>query len=206
MLQKKLASYEDLSGLTGTNAVVSISTIDQAKKVDSFYKSYKAKIRGVQLSQSLVGNIDSLQNINYYSIIINNENIDLSNIQGKNTFIELQIPIKLFSTNLNLRGVHRVILLLDSEKDLQLLDVACAELIGERLFPFTKGIPFCRGNIDQMYELFYPLGPQKRVECKQCSFAPFCSYNGPLEVKPISEPYEDALEFLEKNENATNRL
>lgn len=224
MIHKKLVNFKDKETLKNENSVISIINKQEVSEVIKFYKTYKGKIKGISMALSLLTKLPQKifqeSNINYFSIHIDKiENLSDAILKYKppKSFVEIILPINLFSTEIieNLNSIKRIIIEFDSKKGLENIDDITSEVIAKRFFPFTRGIPFCQDNIDQMSELFTwnnQKKSDKTNECKSCIFANYCSYkegSNKFDIKPITKKEsnnKDIIKFLEENENTTNRL
>ena len=89
--------------------------------------------------------------------------------------------------------------------DASLLDEVYAsfsDLLSQRIYPFTKGVPFCCGKIEHCIELFVGEGKgEKPKACSDCKLKKWCDYSGKgFTVKAIKKCDKDLLLFLEERD------
>lgn len=98
-----------------------------------------------------------------------------------------------------------IIVFKDSSK-LGELDSILSEKIFKKIYPLTKGIPFCCGKIEHSWELFNGTGKgKKKKECKDCKLISWCNYNSEeFDIKAIKKPNKDLLKFLEERDESIN--
>jgi hypothetical protein len=114
---------------------------------------------------------------------------------------ELTININDFNPN---EKVDKLVLTFDNETQIEKFNQIYPELILKKIYPLTKGIPFCKAKIEHCLELFYSKGTgKKKKECASCKLLKYCDYNDEnFDVIPILNPSKDLIKFLEeRNEN-----
>jgi len=96
--------------------------------------------------------------------------------------------------------------ILEFKEESESKDLDFTELISKKIYPFTKGIPFCCGKIEHCIELFQGTGKgDKPKACNGCKLIFWCDYNGSnFKIKPITECDADLIEFLEDRDENIN--
>lgn len=198
-----------------SNLVIEINSFEDLLSCISSYNPSVSRVRGISLTLSLLETINKKiildSNINYFQIIFDKTIIKplvLSKLKGRNLFTEAVIPYCNYSSELvsSFSNVSRIIVEFDSKSDLSSLSSISADLISNRFFPFTRGIPFCLGKIDQMSEIFSKMEGNNLTDCNGCCYQKFCNGSNGFNVKPILVGDYDLLRFLEENEGSINRL
>ena len=116
---------------------------------------------------------------------------------------ELVVKIDDFKLS-NLNNVDKLVLIFDNEKQIKKFDLIYSEILLKKIYPLTKGIPFCRAKIEHCIELFKSKGTgKKKEECSSCKLKKYCDYDsGDFEIKPMKKVSSDLIKFLEeRNEN-----
>ncbi|MFC1691791.1 hypothetical protein ACFL0W_06450 [Nanoarchaeota archaeon] len=100
---------------------------------------------------------------------------------------------------------HKILEIKD-DSQLKELDSLFSDLISQKIYPLTKGVPFCCGKIEHCIELFIGKGIGKKPElCKDCKLISWCDYSGAkFDIKPIRECDKDLIEFLEDRDENIN--
>ena len=86
--------------------------------------------------------------------------------------------------------------------DIKELDSKFSDVMSKRMFPFTKGVPFCCAKIEHCIELFKGTGKGDKPEaCNNCKLKKWCDYSGEsFKIKAITECDKDLLAFLEERD------
>ena len=115
----------------------------------------------------------------------------------KDSYMELVIPVELYSSSLLNCSANRIIILFSEESQLAKFDEIFSDFVLNKRYPLTKGIPFCHAKIQHTIEIFQKVESEKPKECMRCSLQKYCSFNGRFTPKPIIEADKDLLRFLE---------
>jgi len=217
MLNKKVVNIKEISNLKKSERIViKVNNSKDILEADKFFSKNNMRIRGIRAKNSLLNNIKD-SSFNYFSLIvddINNLKKTIKQIKSDKSFIEIIVPVNIFIENKNifneLPRIQRIILEFKDNSSLNILDELFSEIISKRLYPLTKGIPFCNGQIKHMYELFNKVKTNnKPKECNDCILNSNCSFdNNGFTPKKITDKkkHKDILKFLNENEDFTNRF
>ncbi|MBW2997907.1 hypothetical protein KY321_00070 [Candidatus Woesearchaeota archaeon] len=144
-----------------------------------------------------------LSNFKYIRVY---DNIDLlRQISHKNNFVEAIIPIGEYIDDNKMveLKVDRMIFEFNSKEQLKIIDKLFSDLILNDQYPFVRGIPMCNIKIEHSFELFNPVGSNKK-ECENCIYKTHCSYNKNFDLKP-KEKDKEFSKFI-KNEGIIHRI
>lgn len=96
-------------------------------------------------------------------------------------------------------GEDHVVLRVDGEQGLEGLTDLFAELIARGIYPMTRGLPFCRGDMAHMVETFEKSAAVSECPaCAGCLLARGCAYRGNgFEVRPVTEVSPDLAAWMD---------
>jgi hypothetical protein len=97
-------------------------------------------------------------------------------------------------------------------KDLKSLEgvyASFSDLLSKRMYPFTKGVPFCCAKIEHCIELFVGTGKGEKPDgCSGCVLKKFCDHSKDSDsnfvVKAVKKCDKDLLLFLEERDERIN--
>ncbi len=114
------------------------------------------------------------------------------------------------------KKVDKLVLTFDNEEQIKKFDDIYSELLLRKIYPLTRGIPFCKARIEHCTELFCSDGTgKKKKECKSCKLLKYCNYDSNqsdpknsnhrgFNVKPIMGVSDDLITFLEERNESLN--
>lgn len=109
-------------------------------------------------------------------------------------------------SNLIKNKIDKLILVFDNETQIKKFDDIYSELLLKKIYPLTKGIPFCKARIEHCIELFKSKGIGKKKDgCNSCILLKYCDYNNEeFNIKPIKKVPSDLIQFLEERDESIN--
>jgi hypothetical protein len=120
---------------------------------------------------------------------------------------ELVINIDDFKlSDIEKKRIDKLILVFNNQNQIKKFNHIYSELLLKKIYPLTKGIPFCCGKIQHCIELFSSKGAgKKKKECTSCVLLKYCNYNSEkFNLKPITKPQKDLIKFLEERNESLN--
>ena len=105
--------------------------------------------------------------------------------------------------------MRKKIIEVKNESELASVYASFSDLLSQRIYPFTKGVPFCIGKIEHCIELFTGTGVGEKPDaCSECVLKRHCDYSGDsgytFSVKAIKKCDKDLLLFLEERDERIN--
>ncbi len=227
MLKKEEINYDDLI-LFDSNKIKEINTRSVIITFNSFdnlaflntHNFNKVHYTGYICEENNINN--NFQSFKFIRInCISEKQISiLKKIKNKNNFLEVIIPIEVYTNNQNKNNANlikqlsfadRLIVDFEKEKDYSIIQQLFSDLTLYDFFPFVKNIPMCKVNIEHCFELYNKKGCIEK-ECKSCTYKTHCSYNKneiidceKINIKPV-EKNIDFENFVRENETTINRI
>ncbi len=125
----------------------------------------------------------------------------------KNELNVLSVDIDNFDLKvLENKRIDKLVLEFKEETQIEKFNKIYPELLLNKIYPLTKGIPFCKGKIEHCVELFSSTGlGNKKKECNSCQLKKYCNYNlEDFDIKSIRNAPKDLLKFLEERNESLN--
>lgn len=158
MLKKEYITLRQVKCKLENNKIIVIISQNDLNEIIKLAKNKKYNIKSIQINSELLNNNskDIINNFKYISIIYS-ENIK-HKISNQNNFIEIIVDFNLYlknKENITSNSPNRLILdFTNSVVSKEILNNELNELIINKIFPITKGLPLDYTIPEHMYELY----------------------------------------------------